>query len=342
MTDHDGRMGRRGRPWRLRRLAVAAAVAIGVLGPAGAVRAGPVDSGLATPYGSADHTAYESCPTGQPAPSCAASAAADRRSGTVQVSAAYDSGLDGNLPGAGQSGALGEITSTVPLGSATAATFTVHIRIVRIGTAVQSGGRAYVSISAYAWCDQCAPADAPSALPERPGDQTLRLTLVRGTTGGPVATLDVLTFARAGVSCTLSSAAVPYTDYCLVAPGGAASAQAETVLTGVTVRLWGVGRPSMPRIDRPAPGATLRPTAHQTCDPQCRTVTGEWVSGTAEPGMPIEVLDGRAVLADGQADATGLWRVDVDLASGPHSLRATAVGPGGRTTSAPLRCDVSG
>ena len=328
MTKPDVGMQRRGRPRRLRRLAVAAGVAFGALGPAGAVRAGQVDSALATPYGSADHTVYESCPTGQPAPSCAASSAGVRRSGTMQVSAAYDSGLDGNLPGAGQSGALGEITSTVPLGSATDATFTVHIRVVRLAAAVRRGGGAYVSISAYAWCGQCPPADDPSALPERPGDQTLSLTLVRGSTGGPVATLDVLTFARAGVSCTLSSAAVPYTDYCLVAPGGTASARAETVLTGVTVRLWGVGRPSVPRIDRPAPGATLRPAADQTCDPQCRTVTGEQISGTAEPGMPIEVLDGRSVVADGQADATGHWRVDVDLAPAPHSLRATAVGPG--------------
>jgi len=294
-----------------------------VVGPA---RAAQSSGRWAAPYTAGDHSTWNSCSSGQAVPACATSSSADPKTGAMDVSAAADSGLGGNVPGTVESGAIAGITQTVGLGDATAATFVFHVRVSGLETAYSGQGRAYVTLFATAGCDRCPQANEQYAFPYSPGDQTVAITLVRGTTGGQAAHLRLASSAYATVQCD---------DFCLQ-PSGAARASAHAQLTGIEVTRWGLGRPSAPGIDQPGPGATVTPSTFRTqCDTQCQPFTGEQMAGTAEPGMPVSVSDEGGRLAQTQADATGHWTIDVALPRGPHTLTASADGPQGTTTSTP-------
>ena len=311
---------------------VSASVALATIGLVGA-RAGVTTTLVHAPYGSADHSAYMSCARGQVMPTCTGSSAADATRGSMSVSAAVDSGAGGTVPATVEAMALSQMSPSVAMGDATAATFTFHVHVTRVGVAADKAGRSDMVLWASALCDQCPVPYDQYAFPSGPGDQTMSVTLVRGTTGGRVASLNVGEYADARVTCD---------DFC-VAPSGTARAAGEAILTGIEVKLWGKGAPSMPALVDPAAGSTVRPaTFDRQCDTQCETFTGEKITGTAEPGMPVEVLDGDRVAGAGQADDAGHWVIYVSLSPQVHTLRARASGPEGVSISPPRTVSVTG
>jgi hypothetical protein len=309
----NGRTGARG----LRRLLGAASAGTALVAMAGAwpAQAAQVATSIAAPYGTAHHDTYMSCPSPNIAPNCSASAAMDPRSGRIDVTATIDSGAGGNIPGTASSEATGQLEPVFNMGDATAATFTATFHVLRAGLTTDNLGRAYVLLGATAACDGCPLASGGWAAADRPGDQRVSVTLVRGRTGGRMATIDLGASAITSDYCD---------DFCLTPPSGTAKASAQVVVTGVEVRLWGVGKPATPVITAPGSGSTLNRSPDGT---------GQQVSGTAEPGMPVQILDGSNVVADTQADDTGQWYASVDLRPGRHALAAEASGPQASTTS---------
>ncbi len=315
------------------KLAMSVGVALGAVGALGAARAGTTTTLVRAPYTAADHRAYMSCSPGQVMPACAASAGANAGHGTMSVSASVDSGAGGTAPATAESMALSQVSPKVAIGNATAATFTFHIHVGRVGYSADKAGRSDMVLWASALCDQCPVPYDQYAFPETPGDQTLSITLVRGTSGGRLASLNVGEYADARVSCD---------DFC-VAPSGTARAFGDATVTGIDVKLWGQGTPVVPAIAEPAARSTVRPATFDTqCDAECRTLTGERLTGTAEPGMPVQALDGDRVAGSAQADEHGQWVIYVSLSPGSHALRARANGPQGISISPSRSVTVSG
>lgn len=303
------------------------AIAIGVVGlwlanaPAGAVQAA---GHIGSPYQHAAHTTTGTCKSPGLLPACTASSQADRHAGTMTSSAGVDSGLDGTVPGAASSEAAAAISSTVDMARATAATFTVHIHVLR-ATATQVGsGYAHPLVSADAACDGCPMPYEQWVYPAGAEDDTLVITLLRPPTAARTATLDVASVARASIECD---------DFCM-APAGAAKADVQAVVQSVDVKFWGVGQPITPVISGPASGATVQPTTYgTTCSSGCQQIHGEQFSGRAEPGMPIVLRDGAAAIAQVQTDDTGHWVAYADLPRGQHRITAMATGPSGSALS---------
>lgn len=301
--------------------AVALVAVAGLMAPAGAAQ---VSTSAVAPYAAADHSTYMSCAPHQLAPSCAATAFADRALGVLDVSAASDSGAGGNLPGAVISQATAQVAPTIAIGRATAATFRVHLRVTKLATAAGGLGRSYVVLLAGASCAGCPEAAQPYVYLSDVGDQTLTVTLVRGGAGGGVATVSAVATASTAVGCD---------DFCLM-PTGTARSLARVVVTGVDVKLWGLGQPTVPIFSEPAAGTTVAPETYQTaCDTSCQTFTGEHIAGAAEPGMPVEVRDGERTVTTVITDDRGRWTADLRLAPGPHAMTAVAAGPAGTARS---------
>ncbi len=82
-------------------------------------------------------------------------------------------------------------------------------------------------------------------------------------------------------------------------------------------------------------------TYESSCDTSCQPFTGEHLTGTAEPGMPIEVRNGAGVLGRVVTDDGGQWALDVTLPNGRYAVTATALGPDGHATSAARAFSVS-
>jgi hypothetical protein len=248
-------------------------------------------------------------------------------------SAGVDSGLGGNVPGAAASEATALISSTVNMAAATAATFTVHIHVVKASATQIGSGYAHPLVSAAASCEGCPSPYEEWVYPAGAEDDTLVVTLLRPTTAARTATLQIATVARADIGCD---------DFC-VAPAGSAKADVQAVVKSVEVKFWGMGQPSTPVIIGPAAGSTVHPTTYgTTCSTGCQQVRGEQFSGTAEPGMPIILRDGTATISQVQTDANGDWAAYNDLAPGRHTITAVAAGPGGTSVSKALTILVGG
>lgn len=288
---------------------------------------------VGAPFKSASKETTTSCGKTTVAPSCAASATADAATGRMNASAAIDSGANGNLPGTASSTASGFVTHVVDMGHATAATFVFHVSVLRADRSTSHLGRAATLLSAAALCDDCVvPVDSYAAA-DRAGDAVLSVTLVRGETGGHLATVTVGTHASASDYCD---------DFCIVSASGLARANVQTVLRGIDVQLVGLGRPAVPAFEAPAAGETVAQDRYTVCDADCRTVDGREASGAAEPGMPVQILDGNRVVATAQADADGRWTAVVPLSTGNHALMARAVGPDGVASTARRMVHVTG
>lgn len=329
MERRDARHTRR----RARLLAVAAGAAVLALG-AGALPVGAAQAAFraGSPFQSATRETTMSCGHAAVAPTCTSSASADARTGRMDVSAAIDSGAGGNLPGVASSRASAFVHHVVDLGSATAATITFHLRAVRVEHSSTHLGKPMTLVSAGATCDQCAvPPDAYGTV-DRTGDIALTVTLVRGVTGGRAAALTAATHATASDYCD---------DFCVDARG-TARAVTQVMLTAIDVQLLGVGTPSTPAFAAPAAGAIVDRTHYEQCDADCHGVDGSAAWGGAEPGMPVQILDGNRVVATAQADADGRWEAYVPLSAGNHTLVARAVGPQGMASTARRTVTVRG
>lgn len=284
-------------------------------------------SAIGAPYSASDHSVQRSC--SDTVQQCVASAAANARTGSLSVSALADSGLRGSVPGAAAAGASGQLSQVVNIGRATAATFTFHVRVTRVISTASDAGRADVHLWSTAACDGCPMPYEQDVFPDHPGDATLTVTLVRGTNGGSTANLNVGGYADARIGCD---------DFCVL-PRGTGRALGDFTLTGVDVKLWGLGTPAAPLIAEPLTGAVVRPGTFQTsCDPGCQSVRGEEIAGAAEPGMLVKVLDGSTLVGEGQADGTGHWAVYGSMPDGQHTLSVEASGPQGEawSTSGPF------
>ena len=308
-----------------------ATVALGVtMVPARAAQAG---LRVGAPYRSASKETTTSCGHATVAPSCAASATADAANGRMDASAAIDSGANGNLPGTAASTASGFVTHTVDMGRATAATFVFHVGVLRADRSTSHLGKAATLLSAGAVCDDCVVPSESYEVIDRAGDAVVSVTLVRGPSGGHLATVTLGTHATASDYCD---------DFCIGTARGVARANAQTVLRGIDVQLVGLGRPAVPAFEAPAAGETVAQDHYMVCDAECRTVDGREASGGAEPGMPVQILDGNRVVATAQADADGQWSAVMPLSTGNHVLMARAVGPDGVAATARRTVHVTG
>ena len=321
------------RKWRLLIAGAAGAAAVVVAGGVVPARAAQADRALSAPYQMDSHNTSMTCSGRDVVPTCSGSSSSNHRNGTMTVAAAVDSGAGGTLPGQPESEAIATLSSTFDMGEATAATFTFNLHVNRYEQAERGSGRSGALVWASANCDSCADPNESFGFPDGPSDQAVTVTLVRGTAGGRTADLSVQTSAGAMVECD---------DFC-VAPSGKASASAQVVLTSIDVKLWGVGQPDTPGIADPASQSTVHSSDYQTqCDTQCVTFSGEQVTGTAEPGMPIDLTEGGRLLTQTQADDTGEWTAYVALPAGSHTLTATANNQRGSSTSAPRTFTVTG
>jgi hypothetical protein len=294
-------------------------------------RAAVTTSAFSAPYASADHSVERSC--SGPVQQCSAAAAANAHTGNISVSALADSGLGGSVPGSAASAASGELSQVVNIAPATAATFTFHVHVTRVASSWSDAGRSDFHVWSTAACDGCPPPYEQDAFPDHPGDLTLAVTLVRGVNGGSTATLNLGGYADARIGCD---------DFCVL-PRGTGRALGDVTLTGVDVKLWGLGTPATPVISVPALGSRVAPGTFETnCDPGCQTVQGEKFSGTSEPGMLVKVLDGSTVVGQTLADANGVWSVFGSLPAGPHTLSAEASGPQGEAWSTARSFSVTG
>jgi hypothetical protein len=315
-----------------RALVIGAGASLATLGAFFPALAAQTTATTAAPYAAAEHSTSMTCGA-RPVPSCSASAAVDRAHGAVSLSTAVDSGAFGTIPGRADSSAVGQIEPTTDLGDATAATFTFHVHVASIGLRAAKSGSSEVIIWAGAVCDRCVVPDDDYAFPTSVGDQTLTVTLVRGSDGGRSADLVLGTYADSRVDCD---------GFCL-APSGTAAASTRVVLTRVDIERWGVGRPSAPTISAPSAGATVPPSTYTVgCDTGCRSFVGEKVTGAAEPGMPVRVSDEHGAVGSTTTDDTGRWVVYAALPAGTHTLVATATADGGAASSAGRTFTVAG
>ncbi|GAC1314479.1 MAG: hypothetical protein NVSMB12_07800 [Acidimicrobiales bacterium] len=255
------------------------------------------------------------------------------RNGTMTVSAAVDSGIRGTLIATPYAESDATLRQAVPVGNATAVTFTVHVHVVRNVESGTGMGFANTLVWAGAACDNCSEPNGTYAFPGDGPDQAFSVTLIRPTAGAHVATLTVQTSASARVGCD---------DFC-IGPSGTARASSQVVLTRVDVTRWGLGRPTPPTVDQPGPAEAVTPASYdRNCDTQCEAFRGERITGSAEPGMPIVITEGSSVFDEPQTDAAGQWIAYVNLTPGSHTIHATARGPEGTAASAPRPFSVVG
>jgi len=293
----------------------------------------PSMSELAAPYRAIPSQATStSCSPHTLAPTCSSSASADRHDGILAVAAATDSGLDGQLPGDADSGATAELAPIVAMGDATAVTYTFHVDVTEARVADTGAGSGDLVLWANAGCDQCGDLAAQYDELSGPGSQTIAVTLLRGADDG-----------SAGVVLGLTGdAAVDCDNVCVLEPAGTSAVSGRAVVTSIDVESWGLGRPVPPTITTPSQDATAHPSTYfPNCDAGCNSVTGEQVSGTAEPGMPIVLADAAGVLARVTTDDSGVWTADVSLPAGAQTVVATAVGPSAEASSAPRQFSVA-
>jgi hypothetical protein len=303
---------------------------------------GPALAASAPNFASADHSTSMSCTAQNFPTACRAQAAADGQRAILSVATAVDSGLGGTLPAAADSTAYADVSKTADIGKASAAAFTFHVHVTH-DTSSQSGqGKSWIILSAQATCDRCVNAQQ-DAYPDGIGTESITVTLPRAANGGSTARVSFTAYSDSNVSCD---------DVCVLAPGGMASAAATVQVTGIDVTLFGLGKPAVPAITQPTSGSTLRATAasqaygaavyNQVCNPQCPSGGGELFVGTADPGMPVHVVEGSHVLASTQTAGDGEWAVLLQLPNGHHRITAVATGTGGSSISSPVAISVTG
>jgi len=269
---------------------------------------------MVAPYAAATNSATTTCRRHAVVSSCQASSSADRRTGILSVSDKADSGLDGAFPDQVASGSFAELTPTVDMGNATAATYTFHIDVTRFVQKDTQAGASDLYLWAAAACSQCSDASGAYDYLYGTGEQTLAVTLLRGN-GGTGSVLLGLN-GDANVECD---------DFCLTARG-TSLASVQAVVTGVDVTRWGLGSPIRPTIQSPAPDSTIAPSTYVTnCQTGCQQMTGEQLTGSAEPGMPVVVSQGGKGISRVITDGTGTWTSNVTLAPGCYAVTAAAI-----------------
>jgi hypothetical protein len=175
---------------------------------------------LTAPYTAADRSTH-SCPPGQLAPMCSATADADAAHGRIAVTASVDSGASGRVPSTPTSAdANGQMWADLDTRQASLVTVTFHVRVAGIGLASTDDGRANVVLWATGQCDGCPTTTTTFAVPTRDGDQTLVVRLQRGQSSAQAARLLLAASAGARLDCH---------DFCVTTVGTARATATVTV-----------------------------------------------------------------------------------------------------------------